>query len=425
MFLVPSRLEPPVNLDRLCRVDREWWDELLRRTGNATLHVKAYTIRKTDSPEFSFLKRILEDHWGRIQVLEIEVPYPVMERLIPAFQHPTTSLVVFHGEIIAPFPRHPSFSFDDPILFGNAAPLLRGFTSGWGAVNLSAKWSSQLRMLEIDRISMPPKILLEGLSQMPMLESLDLRHVLASRAVEPSYSIVEPVHLPRLCRLLIVFEHTKLVNILQNLTIPPNCRLHLGLRNCPDRSIALLQNVFTQLTEERFAHSNGRCALDISLDDVFFAIKETTESQGNFHALMTHRKFLPPGNADSYDLLCALKTCKLASISSLSAYIRETSPIPDSAIRLKLKRGPVDSFAHIFPHLETLDVTPYTLDVLFTCTSDTLGDPALPNLKILILRGEYIQTPKPERLKKFFTNRELLGLQMPILSLQKLVGEGI
>jgi len=91
-----------VNLDRLRWVYREWWDELLRRTGNATLHVKAHTIRKTDSPEFAFLKRILEDHWDRIQVLEIEVPYPIMEHLIPAFQHPTTSLVVFHGEIIAP-----------------------------------------------------------------------------------------------------------------------------------------------------------------------------------------------------------------------------------------------------------------------------------------------------------------------------------
>jgi len=419
LLVSPALWGQVLDLNSLLGMDRDWWDELLGRTRNAPLHVKADMTGGRDIIQYDFLKEILKEHWNRLQVFDIRVPSHLMRHFIPTLRRPSVSLETFRVRVATSFRF--SNSFDVSEIFSNTAPMLREVLLDVGDFNLCSPWASQLQKLTIvhPATDLHAHTLLQALSQMPMLEFLELRHAFNTRAIRPLLlPTLEPIHIPRLRRMMIVSKQQNCIPFLQNLTIPPNCRLHLDLSDCTNESILPLKNILTKLIEQYFTHfdPNERISLNVHVAEGHFAMKEAVVgSQENFYVWISQGQLLPATSTDSYDLLCAFKSFKLPSITSLSIIIMGNSST-DSAIRSKLESG-MESFGHIFPSLEILETTPYTLDTLFTHT--LFFDIALHKLRIVRLSGQSISINPLgiEALRTYFLNREVHRLRMPTLCL--------
>ena len=166
-----------LNLDDLIRASNKWRKEVLSRTKTAML-----TVRIGCNPESrrvtSFLLKILDEEWSRIQHLEVlpkhmnwHVKYNYS--WLPILR-PTENLRSFslHFPVEAT-PEPLRYRTDLNVLFSGQAPSLRAVSIRHMHFPLPALWLSQLSELCLEgQFSLD--IIMESLTAMPFLEVLEI-----------------------------------------------------------------------------------------------------------------------------------------------------------------------------------------------------------------------------------------------------------
>ncbi|KAF8894195.1 hypothetical protein CPB84DRAFT_1782954 [Gymnopilus junonius] len=146
-----TALDSPLLWGRLIDFDHrslklEWWrTELIRRSGNAPLWVQGHVRTHEDSEYFSY---VLNNHWERIQVLDIEAqndflpPSLTEAQLWAVLHHPAPILQTFKvGWTLSANPSE--------ALFADQAPQLEVIMAPGIPFNLRAPWISHIQDIDI------------------------------------------------------------------------------------------------------------------------------------------------------------------------------------------------------------------------------------------------------------------------------------
>ncbi|PPQ69048.1 hypothetical protein CVT26_003762 [Gymnopilus dilepis] len=193
-----------LRVDRLVQMGREWREEIMRRTGTASLHFKGEI--KQNVPDQKFTINLLRSTWSRVQRVEV--------CLYPMSRSPQWDQV-----LVLPAPRLESFkiyginhSAGSLNFFEGAAPCLRMMHTDCIGHNLHAPWATQLQSLKLWRTDQPDADdLLKTLPSMPLLRHLHLAYVLGSPPT--SFPPEKSIHLPRLKSLHLSGDFTNKINL--------------------------------------------------------------------------------------------------------------------------------------------------------------------------------------------------------------------
>ncbi|KDR68161.1 hypothetical protein GALMADRAFT_161228 [Galerina marginata CBS 339.88] len=203
----PSIWGKLINFNDFCDSKYQWMEEVLRRSGSCLLwingRVHGRTADQTDALE-TFFFAILNDHWNRIQKIQICVDHfdEKDRHNWRAIFCPAPHLQVF--EVHPPLTSIPWFSL--PPLFADYAPSLHVFDAESAfPVSPKAPWLSTLRIVCRD-LDFPLKLpqLLDELGTMHLLESLtiSMHSFIPNSETRPITNTDKPtIHLPNLSQL--------------------------------------------------------------------------------------------------------------------------------------------------------------------------------------------------------------------------------
>ncbi|KDR66279.1 hypothetical protein GALMADRAFT_217135 [Galerina marginata CBS 339.88] len=204
----------------------EWQREVLKRTGNCTLRVKANkeTIAKMDK----FIQTVLSENWDRIRYLDIQFSYWCSPAVswIPLLERSAPSLETFRMTFQLRYPCALSSR-----LFAKNAPSLRNFVginTTWDPTTVS--WASNIRRLTITSFFSIVKLLHSLLiTPLPNLEHLELADDFDDENVQRTNGRqVDKVHLanfPRLERIKISLREgiETVLSLLDRITPRADC----------------------------------------------------------------------------------------------------------------------------------------------------------------------------------------------------------
>ncbi|KDR68641.1 hypothetical protein GALMADRAFT_256929 [Galerina marginata CBS 339.88] len=200
----PSLWGKLIDLDGLASIRPQWKDEIMRRTGSATLSVKGSVFAQKPT-ELSFALSILQDHWPRIQNLKLRISRgsTLPSRTWKLFYRPAPALQSFYLESRDGFqhPMSPTPSFG--LIFANHVPLIRHFGSWRYDLKFTPEmtWISCIRRLDVSyNSSMSIDDWLLALGNMPQIEHLNL---MLSFPFPPDTRTTTQVHLPNLAEICV------------------------------------------------------------------------------------------------------------------------------------------------------------------------------------------------------------------------------
>lgn len=226
MLNTPALWGNLIDLDRLRRTSREWRLEILRRSGNALLSLKAESaIAAAPSPISQFFFEILDSEWHRIKRLHVRsvICSAELSDWAPIFRpapqlktcvlHLATPKVIRHLEERAPGP-----------LLASKAPMLQELDARLFKFDMHAPWMHNLRSLHIGSPFTLCEIL-TALGMAPNLERLYVNDISDLSTQSPHHA----VSLPSLCQLTLIVRIRACICVLDYLDIPPSCALIYSL----------------------------------------------------------------------------------------------------------------------------------------------------------------------------------------------------
>ncbi|KAF4616413.1 hypothetical protein D9613_008246 [Agrocybe pediades] len=230
---------------------KAWMKEVIRRAGESKLWVE---VEITSSPTvelprhlFSTFIGILQKHWDRLEVLEININRDFItaifyDKIWMHTNRPSPMLRSFavHGTESTPFPQY---------LFSEHAPQLHSFSSTTFGIPGPFPWLSTIRSLRFFPHSITN--LLEILSTTPLLESLQVdegSNILDPEADTLVISTIPPISLPRLTTIVATVTYNMFIALFNALDVPAaSCGIQL-LVNIPGSFLGV-ERVKTEFTE--------------------------------------------------------------------------------------------------------------------------------------------------------------------------------
>ncbi|KDR68568.1 hypothetical protein GALMADRAFT_146222 [Galerina marginata CBS 339.88] len=227
-----------------------WMNEVVRRSGRSPLYITTDSVGI--SKRLAPLVTLLDDHWERVQVLNVILKVGGSTDIIGTeisqiLRRPAPCLRSFKVDFISDTGGSPAFS-PEPPLFGNAAPALvalccpHSFLTQ-GSPNL---WLSQLRVLHMSLDTCRPynvwvydvSPVLQTFREIPGLEIL----MLSGRPSPPrpifTTSPHKPVALPKLKVLRVLIDsNTTMTEILDTLVVPDACGLAVSVKHEPGQFV--------------------------------------------------------------------------------------------------------------------------------------------------------------------------------------------
>ncbi|KAH9476349.1 hypothetical protein JR316_0011924 [Psilocybe cubensis] len=220
-----------LDLQQLDQENDLWREEVIRRTGDAFLHITGI-VRGFNHISKQFFYNLIINHWGRVRVMDVDVYHPHVFKpetwnfLIRPSPFLQSLKLRFHPRTISPTSILPHGS-----IFANDAPSLRQFCVEQLLFDTRISWFSQLRRFGIFPSPRQPVTvceIFEMLAQMPLLESLtigDVRNDVASGELNFEHSSIE---LPSLQEIVFTDVEMKVcTDILQRISPAPTCALDI------------------------------------------------------------------------------------------------------------------------------------------------------------------------------------------------------
>ncbi|KAF8874772.1 hypothetical protein CPB84DRAFT_560417 [Gymnopilus junonius] len=261
--------------------DHSWVEEILRRSGDSLLWIRAYG-RGCSSPVFI---ELLAKHWHRIQRLVLHVPL----KALSAFSESDCT-----PEIRQVFERWPSIR-----LFADNVPFLREFHAPlYLKFDIQADWLAQLSSL---RIGQPFAIqdVISCLQKTPNLEYLYVDHLEGTAKQFPPHVVL---HLPNVSHCLLYSDFKSSITLLERLDIPSRCHVkvrpgNLVLKNMSleflESSFKLLSTIthrYLQTQQSREMHLK----LLLSLRSFLLRDETPCDDLGNFEIFIMLDAQCPP-----------------------------------------------------------------------------------------------------------------------------------
>ncbi|KJA24804.1 hypothetical protein HYPSUDRAFT_200352 [Hypholoma sublateritium FD-334 SS-4] len=355
-------LATPTLWARLIDVDRishpwsdKWRDELMRRTGDAPLWIKANTFRP--SMDMSEFLEIVRKNWHRIQQLVVrgrcpsvdtlrlplDVPAPLLDTFIVSLSHAMLAEVI-----------------EDAPLFGGYAPMLRIFHFNNYVVGQGVPWLCRLNSLTLNGVYGICDIV-AVLSEAHRLCDLQITNI--SFIIGESVSSLPVVSLTHLKSLGYIGDPLPCVTLLDHIRIPSGCSLSVHIPTISEGlDFTAAEAIITKFTcnARRFLQTNIFEVVQLTyLPDCMI----TFEGQTTFPVESTHNLTLPLYGSDAPEELAMF----LRQISSLD--LSKTT-----ALQLFTDKETLHpSFGQIFgslPSLDTICVESHSLQFLMKLQND-------------------------------------------------------
>ncbi|KJA26698.1 hypothetical protein HYPSUDRAFT_282607 [Hypholoma sublateritium FD-334 SS-4] len=222
MLNTPALWANLIDLDKLRLASNEWRVEVLRRSGDALLSLKAeFAIAAAPSPISQFFFNILDSRWDRIQRLYVRsvVCSSELSDWAPLFRPaPHLKSCVLHfgtPKVI----RHLEGQAPGPLLASNA-PMLRELNAWHFKFDIHAPWMYNLRALHIGSPFTLCEIL-TALGKAPNLRYLYVNDISDLSSQSP----LHVVSLPSLCRLTLSVRIRACICVLDYLDLSSSCAL--------------------------------------------------------------------------------------------------------------------------------------------------------------------------------------------------------
>ena len=212
----------------------KWAEEMIARAQHTCLIVRAtYNRPKLQySSEGQLLKRFLQKHLSRVQVLEIRNTIPQLFQDIQPTSVPCLSTLTLSTSLQEPVTESSPLQILDSRLL-NTTSLRKvdvSTTLGWDSMLFSGL--THLRLGDgrnMPRTQTSQREFLDALRRMPNLQCLDLKGPALPETVDRSS--LEPVYLPDL-RDLSVFDTVYTIEFfLHHVTFPPTTRIVIGCKD--------------------------------------------------------------------------------------------------------------------------------------------------------------------------------------------------
>ena len=374
----PSLWGRVVNLNSFtARVRPQQWETLMSRTGNAPLHLRAKINHQNFDKIVPFIISVLERYWARVMSFDVVsrgVKSP-LEQMVPIFSLQAPLLVSFR--IKSSYITGSRFTFPEA-LFSNYAPRLRGFYFGGININLHNSWGSQIRSLRIEtpRSRFNPSALLQQISQLPLLESLALHYIFDD--ADNATGLSTPIHLPNLQHVGVV-DHSharQSLRFLGGLKTGSGCclRLDTGFDSAvEDVPLVDWTNVVEHYAQGYFEEHQVN-TLSVRVTNRMVSIEELTPASNGFFFKIEYPSW-------PFDILnSVIKKCQCGFVKTLALWIDKDLNFVATSDHILL------SFARLFPNVEILKTSPYTLDLCYKPSRD-FDIPILPMLRELWLDG--------------------------------------
>ncbi len=148
MLATPSLWARLIDVDCIPYIcSDEWLNELIRRSENAPLWIRASTF---DHPRiFQNFLDVIKENWHRIQKLILHGFFPTINLFLLPWSIPAPELETFHMTIDRRIVADENMTAKLPPLFGGNAPMLRSFDIKNYVVDQREPWLSGLRSLTL------------------------------------------------------------------------------------------------------------------------------------------------------------------------------------------------------------------------------------------------------------------------------------
>ncbi|KAF9563650.1 hypothetical protein CPC08DRAFT_705796 [Agrocybe pediades] len=390
----PSIWANIINVNYLLQKDGKWREEVLRRTGKAPMSVRG-TVDGRYGPARELFSTLLKENWDRIRRLNVRIRNrdAINGRTWEIFQRPAQRLESF---VVTFYLAVGQLSFgeqemegegksDQPLmLFGDRAGALKEFNCTQVRFSLRASWLGHLRSVTL---SAPFTVedVLDGLPNMPLLESLDLR-----QDIVPSQSGVslaaQPIRLEFLSKIVILNKRRTCLTFLDHIIPAPGCTLDVRTTdrvqadqipspNDPERE--LLHRVLYRYTANYFNFQPDVKTLTIKGIKNVFAVyvqyRENDLSHFRFR-FEIYDNFQRIPNA-TYNFLRVFAACQFDHITDLVLLNDPTSELLHDDPNLV-------QFLAAFPSVESLQASTHALEFCLGVRTTPILFPALQSLKI-------------------------------------------
>ncbi|CAA7267809.1 unnamed protein product [Cyclocybe aegerita] len=438
-----------MDLDLLILLKEEWRQEVIRRTGEAPLHVRGYQSSEGDTAFAAFvhfLVYILEVHWSRIETLivsiyplstylpDAEVWYP-MKDFWSLLSRPSDTLKTFRFGC-----AYDEHSPPGPLaLFSAHIPQLMDFrlTEYFRAGGyISAPWLSQLRHLDISAgyRADPPLTLsmwLEKLRDMPHLQSLTENSIFATpeESIPPRLPVIQ---LPNLIDLRVTHGLYPATLLLNHIEPHPECRLimYTPELNAPTPSTSqrsLINHILAKYAERLLCGANRTNMILHFYPDEYFRLAQlerdiielsTPGDVPEVFVFEWRAHMMSPGVPGPNAYIAAFSQCDYSHIMVLSVEIGFLDKTHQEL------HHQIQSFLHSMPNVQFLGAKMSVIEQFMILPPEAGVPPVFPKLqKLFILDVVYLTGSSvapdhgPGYLEVCLRQREADGCPVQVLDL--------
>lgn len=348
-----------IDMDRISDPwSEEWRHELIRRSGTASLSIRATSfLPSMDIPEFFDM---INKNWHRIQLLIVSGTYSSVDSHRLPLDFPAPQLETFDVTILREVLGEDITEAAPAPLFGNHAPMLRDFHLYDHFVDHRSPWLRQLHFIELGG-PYSVQAILGILSETKNLQEL----IIFPRIEDHVTSVLPAVSLPHLNALEYRGDLNTCAILLDRIKLPLGCELTIGITDISTclglAGLETLLFVVTMFTDcvKRFLKSNVLQLVDIQyLPDGYISFEgRNTCSAGNLFSIT-----LPLYGLDTSDLIVTILS-KLALLD-----LSRTTTLQFNT------QGPLDpcfqKFFSCLPSLDTICIDSSSLEYVMLSQND-------------------------------------------------------
>lgn len=417
----PSIWASIINVNYLLQKEDCWREEVLKRTGRAPMSVRG-TVDGRYGPARELFASLLRENWDRIRKLNVRIRNrdAINGRTWEIFQRPAQSLESF---VVTFYLAVGQLSFGNGkeegelMLFSDRAASLKEFNCTQVRFSLRASWLGHLRSVTLSA-PFTMEDILDGLPNMPLLESLDLRQDIVSLHDDVMTLSSPPIRLEFLSKIVILNKRRLCLGFLDHIIPAPGCTLDVRttdrvqgdqfpVPNDPERS--LLQRVLSRYTANYFNFQPQVSSLTIKgIKNVFAIYVQYRENDlshfrfrfeiyDNFHR-MPHA---------TYNFLRVFSACKFDNIINLVLLNDPTSELLHDDPNLA-------QFLSAFSAVESLQASTHALEF---CLKARMNPVLFPSLRILKVRTALQVTELSKTICEFYNRRQEEGFPLKRLDM--------
>ncbi|PPQ93598.1 hypothetical protein CVT25_005479 [Psilocybe cyanescens] len=348
-----------IDLQELDQEADHWREEVIRRTGNAYLHITG-TARGYHRTSRDFFHHLIVNHWSRVRIIDVDVYHPHV------FKPETWNFLTLPSPFLQSLKLrfHPRTLSSTSILphgsiFANDAPSLREFYVEQLLFDTRISWFSHIRCFGIfpsSKLPISVSEILEVISHMPVLESLTVGKMYKDNTLEGIHDDLNVIRRPCLQEIVFMDVELKICTaILQRLIPSPACvldlfctqRMHHGISTSNTADDKLAKDVLIRYFKAFFDNHLISTLTLRQWNGVYALESDVPKLKCPTYSIPTQRNRRFRVSIDHYNpslVFDIFTACRYPSVKTLELTLDVTKP---STVQLPFMISFLQSFAHV------------------------------------------------------------------------------